>query len=64
MPAFDAPVPGFFGEGTGPVWLDNMNCSGRENSISDCPHSGYRYQDCLHAQDAGAICEGENIFLS
>ncbi|XP_037830334.1 scavenger receptor cysteine-rich domain-containing group B protein-like [Kryptolebias marmoratus] len=63
-PAFDAPIQAFFGEGTGPVWLDNLGCSGNESSLPECSHNGYRYQTCLHLQDAGAICEDLKVRLS
>uniref|UniRef100_A0A672HDA3 SRCR domain-containing protein n=1 Tax=Salarias fasciatus TaxID=181472 RepID=A0A672HDA3_SALFA len=47
-----------FGPGGGPIWLDDVSCSGNEPSISDCRHSGFGVHNCGHHEDASAICEG------
>ncbi|CAL8317237.1 unnamed protein product [Gadus morhua 'NCC'] len=48
----------YFGRGTGPIWLDDVNCGGNEPSITDCEHQGFGSQNCNHVQDAGIICDG------
>ncbi|XP_029949271.1 deleted in malignant brain tumors 1 protein-like [Salarias fasciatus] len=47
-----------FGPGRGPIWLDDVFCSGNESSISDCRHSGFGVHNCGHYEDASVICEG------
>uniref|UniRef100_A0A668VSH4 SRCR domain-containing protein n=1 Tax=Oreochromis aureus TaxID=47969 RepID=A0A668VSH4_OREAU len=48
-----------FGEGSGPIWLDNVACFGNESSITDCRHNGLGVHDCRHNEDASIICEGK-----
>ncbi|XP_053273739.1 deleted in malignant brain tumors 1 protein isoform X2 [Pleuronectes platessa] len=46
-----------FGQGSGPIWLDDVICSGREPSITDCRHPGFRLHNCGHDEDASIICD-------
>ena len=55
---------GSFGRGTGPIWLDNMGCSGDEERIQDCKHNGFNIQNCHHGEDAGVICHGAYKFVN
>ncbi|XP_047438266.1 deleted in malignant brain tumors 1 protein-like [Mugil cephalus] len=57
--AVSAPSRAQFGQGSGPIWLDNVQCSGRELSITDCTHRGLGSHNCRHAEDAGVICEAD-----
>ncbi|XP_068995828.1 uromodulin-like [Embiotoca jacksoni] len=55
--ARSAPSNAAFGQGRGPIWMDNVSCSGRESSITDCRHSGFGVHNCVHGEDASAVCE-------
>ena len=48
----------YFGEGSGLILLDNVNCGGIESSIFQCNHI-FGEHDCLHNEDAGVLCYGE-----
>ena len=44
-----------FGQGTGPIFLDNVACVGTENSLEDCTHDPSA-TDCTHHEDAAVQC--------
>ena len=48
----------FFGEGVGPIWYDNLECTGSETNLTQCPHDGIGTHNCDHSEDAGVTCFG------
>ena len=51
-----------YGEGSGPVWMSGLDCTGIENSLSDCPHTGFTTSShCDHNMDVGVACASNYI---
>ena len=50
-----------FGQGTGPVLLRYLNCTGRESSLLSC---NLRSGLCSHSQDAGVLCPPCKLYFS
>lgn len=44
--------------GTGAIWLDELRCTGTETDIFKCPHMGIGLNNCLHNEDVGLQCIG------
>ncbi|XP_071498745.1 neurotrypsin-like [Diadema antillarum] len=50
----------YFGEGQGQIVLDNVQCEGSEQNLTECSHTGYGVHNCRHLEDAGVVCQ-ENV---
>ena len=48
-----------FVDGTGPIWLDEVHCSGSEYQLAQCPANSISIHDCGHSEDAGVRCGGK-----
>ncbi|XP_060075932.1 neurotrypsin-like [Ylistrum balloti] len=49
-----------FGKGKGPIWMDQVTCTGSEYRLAECEHPGWREEDCSHWEDVGVICDIDN----
>ncbi|XP_026013258.1 T-cell differentiation antigen CD6-like isoform X3 [Astatotilapia calliptera] len=47
---------GLFPPGKGPIYLDDLNCTGNEENLWSCPATQEEDQDCGHKEDAGVVC--------
>ncbi|NWS33623.1 NETR protein, partial [Polioptila caerulea] len=46
-----------YGQGSGPILLDEVQCSGNELSLDQCKKSDWGQQNCDHIEDAGVSCD-------
>ena len=59
--ALEAISNAYFGPGNEsmPIWLDDVNCYGNEETITECLYQGFGQHDCHHSKDAGVRCYGK-----
>ena len=50
-----------YGEGHGPIWLDNLICLGWERQLENCIHDGWGSYGCGHRNDVSIRCNGGSI---
>ncbi|XP_049320327.1 deleted in malignant brain tumors 1 protein isoform X4 [Astyanax mexicanus] len=54
--AVDALSGAYFGSGSGPIWMDNVECRESESILKNCKSAGWGKHNCNHPKDAGVIC--------
>ncbi|XP_041072384.1 deleted in malignant brain tumors 1 protein-like [Carcharodon carcharias] len=54
--ALEVTLPASWGRGSGPVWLEGLNCSGEESFLWQCPSAYWGSHDCTHKEDVKIMC--------
>ena len=49
-----------FRAGSGPIFLDDVQCTSSASKLLECPSRQILSHNCLHTADAGVGCEGRN----
>ena len=53
-----------FGQGTVPIIMTNVMCSGTESQLAGCTHDGVPVQGCSHSKDAGVRCLSKHFVVA
>lgn len=40
-----------------PVAIYDINCTGSEDTIAECPHNALDVRNCHHREDASVVCQ-------
>lgn len=52
-----------FGQGSGPIFLDNVDCKGWEVALSECWSHGWGIHNCYHYEDVAVVCNGNEVWF-
>ena len=53
-----------FGAGSGPIFLDDVQCDPNSNQLLECSSTPILSHNCLHSADAGVDCGGKPISIN
>ncbi len=52
-----------FGQGSGKIFMDDVECDGDEERLGDCDFSGWCTENCGHSEDASVTCSPGMCFI-
>ncbi|XP_073671187.1 scavenger receptor cysteine-rich domain-containing protein DMBT1-like isoform X13 [Paramisgurnus dabryanus] len=55
--ATEAKSNAYFGQGSGQIWMDDVQCTGNETKLTNCTATPRGTHNCVHGEDAGVICQ-------
>uniref|UniRef100_A0A4W4DZ65 SRCR domain-containing protein n=1 Tax=Electrophorus electricus TaxID=8005 RepID=A0A4W4DZ65_ELEEL len=61
--AVDVLVNSHFGQGSGLIWMDDVDCSGSESTLKNCRSAGWGKHNCNQTKNAGVICSGKLHYI-
>ncbi|XP_048450055.1 deleted in malignant brain tumors 1 protein-like, partial [Rhincodon typus] len=50
-----------FGAGTGPIWLDEIECISDDPTLWQCQRNPWGQHNCEHREDAGVVCSESDV---
>ncbi|XP_075770474.1 scavenger receptor cysteine-rich domain-containing protein DMBT1-like isoform X2 [Pelodiscus sinensis] len=56
-----APRASRFGQGSDPIWLDDVQCTGTEAALSACKAKPWGTHNCQHREDASVVCSDSGM---
>ncbi len=57
----EAKSEAYFGQGSGPIWVDDVQCAGNESTLNSCSNR-WGIHNSSHQHDAGVICQCESKY--
>ncbi|XP_051976523.1 deleted in malignant brain tumors 1 protein-like isoform X2 [Xyrauchen texanus] len=62
--ATEAKKNAYFGQGSGPIWMNKFHCVNTENTLMTCQADNWGSTSCGHDKDAGVICEAKTQLVN